>query len=227
MVVDVQTLNASWCQHDSNADEANAPVLTCKTCPVHGSHETDTHFRAQQHKYGRRNGTAIMNEESNIEKCAYDACDRPAQVLGWCRGHYQQQHKGQELRPLKSRVLNTSSTHKFCPQCGKTKLRDEFYVRSNGVIQSACKLCMIEKAKVHQKAKYDAARAIRETLPKPTTKACTKCDAEKPMDDFYLKTGRKMSRCRECRRLDSLERNRARAAIIHKRNGTVQRRYRL
>lgn len=36
--------------------------------------------------------------------CSSEDCERPARARGLCAGHYQQQRKGQELRPLRSQI---------------------------------------------------------------------------------------------------------------------------
>lgn len=37
---------------------------------------------------------------SKRNTCTFDGCDRPSRKKGLCEGHYQQQRKGKELRPL-------------------------------------------------------------------------------------------------------------------------------
>lgn len=37
--------------------------------------------------------------------CSFPGCDKHTRAKGLCRGHYAQQRKGQELRPLRSRTL--------------------------------------------------------------------------------------------------------------------------
>lgn len=35
-------------------------------------------------------------------KCAFSKCGRPVFAAGFCSGHYQQQRRGDELRPLRA-----------------------------------------------------------------------------------------------------------------------------
>lgn len=37
-------------------------------------------------------------------KCSFDGCGKPHYGKGLCQGHYTQQHKGQELRPLRTKL---------------------------------------------------------------------------------------------------------------------------
>lgn len=37
-------------------------------------------------------------------KCSFDGCDKPVRAKSLCQGHWEQQHKGQELRPLRPKL---------------------------------------------------------------------------------------------------------------------------
>lgn len=46
-----------------------------------------------------------MTTLQSIKTCSFDGCGRPHKARGLCDGHWQQQHKGQGLRPLRSQTL--------------------------------------------------------------------------------------------------------------------------
>lgn len=52
--------------------------------------------------------------------CAFPPCDNAAKSRGLCSGHYQQAHKGQDLRPLGVRVIYTPE-ERFWPKVRKSE----------------------------------------------------------------------------------------------------------
>lgn len=51
--------------------------------------------------------------------CSYDGCGKLAKSKGLCPGHYQQQRKGQELRPLKPSSRGLTLEQRFWPKVNK------------------------------------------------------------------------------------------------------------
>lgn len=45
--------------------------------------------------------------------CSFDGCANKAHCKGLCHGHYDQQRKGQELRPLRRMIRNASPLERF------------------------------------------------------------------------------------------------------------------
>lgn len=50
--------------------------------------------------------------------CAFDGCDNASKSNGLCSGHYQQHHKGQELRPL---IPKLTLSQRFWAKVNKTQ----------------------------------------------------------------------------------------------------------
>src|SRR5690606_39402378 len=50
-----------------------------------------------------------------MSTCSFEGCDKPIMGKGLCAGHYHQQRRGQELRPLRKRTSpkETMSTCSF------------------------------------------------------------------------------------------------------------------
>lgn len=49
-------------------------------------------------------GTSKEGYVKPTKICSFEGCDKAALAKGLCQGHYQQQWKGQELRPLRSQI---------------------------------------------------------------------------------------------------------------------------
>lgn len=94
---------------------------------------------------------------------------------------------------------------KTCKRCGKTKPLSEFSKRSdNGLYRGICKECGHDQAHLRwlkEKFIKDQKRAEYERLRPVTSKICTMCHQEKPLDDFYVRkdSGVRSSRCNDCR----------------------------
>lgn len=53
--------------------------------------------------------------------CAFDGCDKPRRTKGLCGGHYRQQWKGQELRPLRPSPQGLTLEQRFWAKVQKTE----------------------------------------------------------------------------------------------------------
>lgn len=88
--------------------------------------------------------------------CEYETCDKPVKVAkaGLCSGHYQQQWKGQQLRPLMEKKLHLRKDvrGRVCSKCMTYKPWDQFYVRNGGVRESVCKPCYLDAVKAYQQS---------------------------------------------------------------------------
>lgn len=54
-------------------------------------------------------------------KCSFDGCDSPVLAKGLCNGHWQQQRKGKELRPLQSSSQGLTLEQRFWAKVQKTE----------------------------------------------------------------------------------------------------------
>lgn len=52
--------------------------------------------------------------------CSFDGCTNKAHSKGLCHGHYDQQRKGQELRPLRRMIRNASPEDRFWASVDKS-----------------------------------------------------------------------------------------------------------
>lgn len=52
--------------------------------------------------------------------CSFPQCVNRAHSKGLCHGHYDQQHKGQEMRPLRRMIRGASPTERFWSSVDKT-----------------------------------------------------------------------------------------------------------
>lgn len=78
--------------------------------------------------------------------CSFDPCDNPAKSKALCGGHYQQQHKGLPLKPLRA-LLSASYTEdglKVCQYCGEAKNPITGFYKMSG---NACRDCHNKKGK--------------------------------------------------------------------------------
>ena len=89
--------------------------------------------------------------------CAFETCDRPVRCNGLCSGHYQQQHAGKPLRPLRGRkpTAFNEQGQRQCSTCLVFKDPDAFYKRGNGMPQNECGECQ-KKRNVENKRKRQA-----------------------------------------------------------------------
>ena len=102
------------------------------------------------------------------------------------------------------REYDKNSKMMVCVTCGKRKHATEFSRRSdNGLYRRSCKECRHEQA--HKKWQEEYAEILKERekyarLHPITSKVCTVCHKEKPLDEFYVRkdTGVRYSRCYEC-----------------------------
>jgi hypothetical protein len=86
-------------------------------------------------------------------KCAFETCEREAVTKGLCSGHYQQQRRGAELKPLRV-FTKRDENGKVCTKCSEYKKYAEFYKNTNGVWFAECRGCY----SIRQKAQYAARR---------------------------------------------------------------------
>lgn len=79
---------------------------------------------------------------SESDNCSYQGCDRQRFALGLCTGHYQQQHSGRELAPLRKvrSGLHKDETGRVCTGCDTYKPWNQYYGK-----RSRCKRCVIEQ----------------------------------------------------------------------------------
>jgi len=71
--------------------------------------------------------------------CSYEPCEKSAEALGLCMGHYQQQYRGAALTPLRSNQhLRRDDQGKVCSACRDYKEWDNYYGKS----RSMCKPCL-------------------------------------------------------------------------------------
>jgi hypothetical protein len=89
-----------------------------------------------------------------VTECSFTGCTRPVHTKrsGLCVGHYGQQRRGTQLRPLTVQRRRPNQT--FCLQCSTQKAREDFSARVSG-LQLACKVCQREDAQ----ARRDQTRA--------------------------------------------------------------------
>lgn len=140
--------------------------------------------------------------------CSFPDCGKPNRSKGLCAGHDAQLRKGKPLTPLKA-PLPTPTQPRECLTCHKVKEVSEFYVRSDGLPDRHCKVC------VGEALKPGAAKRRREAGMKERWKIivtlvdgvegqeCSWCREWKPLIDYYLFTPEKgepypMARCKPC-----------------------------
>lgn len=95
--------------------------------------------------------------------CAFETCDRDAEVKGMCRAHYNQQHRGRPLTPLgkHNKFVSPVPGKRICTNC--ERMLDEaenFYTRTNGTYQSKCKDCARRYQREYQRAKKEQDAAV-------------------------------------------------------------------
>lgn len=96
--------------------------------------------------------------------CAFEGCERPNFCKGFCQSHYQQQRRGNELKPLMVKRANANyegMTEKTCLKCGKTKPVSEFY-GSKSKYGTECKVCLKGRSRVRSKEATEALRFLKE-----------------------------------------------------------------
>lgn len=102
--------------------------------------------------------------------CSFEGCDMPIKGKGLCEGHYSQQRRGEELRPLRKRVSKAEAEHlraqglKKCSGCDQVKLIEEFtrYRRSKDGRSSQCKACQAEYREANREKHREYFRQWRE-----------------------------------------------------------------
>lgn len=57
----------------------------------------------------------------STKTCSFDGCGKPALAKGLCPGHYEQQRKGQELRPLRPSSQGLTLEQRFWAKVQKTE----------------------------------------------------------------------------------------------------------
>lgn len=84
-------------------------------------------------------------------KCALDFCEREAALtakyagIRVCKSHYQMDYLGREMTPIRPyKDLPMDDKGRVCTRCERFKPWDEFYLRTNGNYQAACKRCFSE-----------------------------------------------------------------------------------
>lgn len=165
--------------------------------------------------------------------CAVNGCFEVHRSKGYCSLHYQRHLKGTSLnspkklpakgkecsikechspvrcRMLCSRHYNRAVKQETCPGCGGPRWKRSLM----------CQSCWIEESQKHI----------------PTSKICTLCNIEKPVDDFGLRKVRQgavkwRSRCRTCEAAEQRERTKqkklagtlgARDRSSEKKNATI------
>lgn len=55
-----------------------------------------------------------LAQSNRQQRCAIQGCDRPWFCLEWCRGHYEAQRKGRELKPLRVWYRGAKCAIPFC-----------------------------------------------------------------------------------------------------------------
>lgn len=92
-------------------------------------------------------------------------------------------------------------TERRCGACGETKDDSLFYFRRPGIRGAQCKECTKKRAR-ESKARLRAGEPLRrERGPvAPGPRACRRCEAVKPPEDFYEQTGngRRKRTCKAC-----------------------------
>lgn len=68
-----------------------------------------------------------------MKMCNFEDCENNTAVRGYCRGHYAQLSKGQELKPLRKYKKNIEETGRVCTKCGAFKVWEMFYKHVNGI----------------------------------------------------------------------------------------------
>lgn len=103
-------------------------------------------------------------------KCDGPECDRDA--FGnqkYCHTHYNQLHRGSELKPIGRYKDDITDTHKKCKGCNQWLLLRNYH-RSRGTFQPYCKMCQLKINGVnrHMKAgRFDEAMKYVETMHEP------------------------------------------------------------
>ena len=94
-----------------------------------------------------------------MSTCSFEGCDKPIMGKGLCAGHYHQQRRGQELRPLRKRTspeterLRAHGLRK-CTECGQIKPLEDFAKdkRNRDGRDSRCKACHAESTRLWRRA---------------------------------------------------------------------------
>ena len=102
--------------------------------------------------------------------CSFEGCDKPVAARSYCTGHYRQQRRGQELRPLRKRStkaeveLLRAQGLKRCPNCDQVKPFEDFTKskRSKDGRHSQCKTCEVEYYEANRERRLEYKRQYRE-----------------------------------------------------------------
>ena len=80
-------------------------------------------------------------------------------------------------------------TGRKCTRCQETKLAGDFYFTTRGSPANQCKACVIQRARERAApaaaARTQAKREVVDALRSRGAKVCTKCQEEKPLDEFH------------------------------------------
>jgi len=89
----------------------------------------------------------------------------------------------------------------YCSYHKKDEPDENFRLKKNGKLDSWCKEGHNEYDRKYSKVKYAPIKEANAKRPVPTTKVCTGCKLEKPLEDFPERSdrpGKRHSRCESC-----------------------------
>lgn len=92
--------------------------------------------------------------------CNFEECEKTATTKGLCGSHYNQQHAGKPLKPLRARrtAVYTKDGLKVCRTCGEAKNPIEGFYKMSG---SNCRKCHGDQCKDYRSDKKDFIKEIR------------------------------------------------------------------
>lgn len=160
-----------------------------------------------------RKGRKRMDEPSKaiMKHCAKCDTDKPEEAFEWqpSRGYRRSECRECKAKSDKAwrekRKLNPpdfSQITKQCKGCGEVKSGSEFSLNGPGILRAKCKGCEDDRHKAIREAKRGDNRRV--FYPPFTNehgtlvKKCSKCDAEKPIEDFYENKGIYRAKCKVC-----------------------------
>lgn len=98
-----------------------------------------------------RRGTLVDPRTVVTPVCAFEGCGRKRATKGYCRSHYMQLWRGEELRVLDGWKVEDRGDDRKCTTCQQWKNREaEYYNTTRGTKQGECKQCMIKRSAASQ-----------------------------------------------------------------------------
>lgn len=94
---------------------------------------------------GQNRKGATITGQCDFEGCENDAkVNNKTKTMVLCAGHWQQEHAGKALRPLRTKkILHKDANGRICTECEKYKTWDNYGRTSKGSLRAKCNSCLV------------------------------------------------------------------------------------